>query len=144
MGAPVRARVDVRVRARSLHPSLHLDVASVASLAQTVQPKRPIVFRGMARLTPSEIGQIKAHLHRGLGPSAIACIVKKAVGANAPVQGVSDAKAELEENPAWPCMPFSGSWVAAGGPRERGPWLKMPVGRPGCSTGPDDGSLAET
>ena len=31
----------------------------------------------MARLTPFEIGQIKAHLHHGLGATAIANLVAK-------------------------------------------------------------------
>lgn len=55
----------------------------------------------MARLTPFEIGQIKAHLHHGLGPTAIAGIVKKVDGANVSVQGVADVKAKLEESPNW-------------------------------------------
>lgn len=55
----------------------------------------------MARLSPFEIGQIKAHLHHGLGPTAIAGIVTKEDGTYISVQGVCDARAKLEENPAW-------------------------------------------
>ena len=55
----------------------------------------------MARLTPFEVGQIKAHLDHGLAATAIAAIVKKADGAHVSVQGVCDAKAKLEEDPSW-------------------------------------------
>ncbi len=55
----------------------------------------------MARLGPFEIGQIKAHLHHGLGPTAIAGLVKKADGTNVSPQAVCDAKAKLEGDPAW-------------------------------------------
>ena len=55
----------------------------------------------MARLTPFEIGQIKAHLHHGLGATAIAGLVKKIDGASISVQAVCNAKAKLEDNPSW-------------------------------------------
>ena len=53
----------------------------------------------MARLTPFEVGQIKAHLHHGLGPCAIAAVVKKVDGERVSVQAVCDAKAKLEADP---------------------------------------------
>ena len=65
----------------------------------------------MARLTSFELGQIKAHLHHGLGPTAIAAIVQKADGANVSVQGVCDAKAKLEADPKW--RPRSTSAIAS-------------------------------
>ena len=55
----------------------------------------------MARLTAFEVGQIKAHLHHGLGPSAIAGLVKKSDGTHVSVQGVCDAKAKLDADPTW-------------------------------------------
>ena len=55
----------------------------------------------MARLTPFEVGQIKAHLHHGLGPTSIAALVVKADGSCVSVQGVSDVKAKLEADRAW-------------------------------------------
>ena len=55
----------------------------------------------MARLTPFDIGQIKAHLWHGLGPTAIAGIVKKADGTNISAQGVCNVQAKLEQDPAW-------------------------------------------
>ena len=68
----------------------------------------------MARLTPFEIGQIKAHLHDGLSPTDIAGIVKKSDGRNVSVQGVCDAKAKLEGDPKWRGERKPGS----GGPRK--------------------------
>ena len=61
----------------------------------------PGLSRGMARLTPFEIGQIKAHLHHGLGATAIAGLVTKIDGASVSAQAVCDVKAKLEENPSW-------------------------------------------
>ena len=55
----------------------------------------------MARLTPFELGQIKAHLHHGLGPTAIAALVQKADGAMVSVQGVCDARSKMEADPGW-------------------------------------------
>ena len=48
-----------------------------------------------------ELGQIKAHLHHGLGPTAIAALVQKADGEMVSVQGVCDARAKMEADPAW-------------------------------------------
>ena len=55
----------------------------------------------MSRLTPFEIGQIKAHAYHQLGPSAIAAIVKKEDGTHPSVQAVADALAKLEASPKW-------------------------------------------
>ena len=55
----------------------------------------------MPRLSPFEVGQIKAHLYHGLGPRAIAGLVKKSDGTNVSVQGVCDTKAKLDGDPSW-------------------------------------------
>ena len=46
------------------------------------RPSSPGPLRGMAQRAPLKIEQIKAHLHHGLGPTAIASFVKKADGVN--------------------------------------------------------------
>ena len=58
----------------------------------------------MARLTPFEIGQIKAHLHRGLGATATAGPVTKMDGASVSAQAVCDVKTKLEDNPRKECV----------------------------------------
>ena len=55
----------------------------------------------MARLTPFEVGQIKAHLHHELGPTAIAKLVQKADGEFLSKQAVVDVTARLEREPSW-------------------------------------------
>ena len=47
----------------------------------------PALSVAMARLTPFEVGQIKAHTHHGLAARAIAQLVKKSDGVNVSVQG---------------------------------------------------------
>ena len=58
----------------------------------------------MARLTPFEIGQVNAHLHHGLGATAIAGLVTKTDGASASAQAVCDVKTKLEDNPRKQCV----------------------------------------
>ena len=65
------------------------------------RPSAPGLSRGMARRTPFEIGQLKAHLHHGLGATAIAGLVTKIDGASVSAQAVCDVKTKLEENPSW-------------------------------------------
>ena len=68
----------------------------------------------MARLTALEVGQMNTHLHHGLGPNAIAGLVKKSGGAHTHThahiraRGVCDTKAELEAGPAGERAPGSG------------------------------------
>ena len=64
-------------------------------------PTLPPVLQSMARLSPFEVGQIKAHLYHGLGPRAIAGLVKMSDGTNVSVQGVCDTKAKLDGDPSW-------------------------------------------
>ena len=71
----------------------------------------------MARLSPFELGQIKAHLHHGLGPTSIAGLVVKSDGTHVSVQGVCDAKRKLEEDPTWRGERAAGS----GRPRKTDP-----------------------
>ena len=60
-------------------------------------PKRP----SGARLTPFEIGQIKAHLHHGLSAAAIIGIVQKSDGSPISMQGMVDAIDKLQANKHW-------------------------------------------
>ena len=54
------------------------------------------------QLSAFEIGQIKAHLHHGLGPTAIARILLKPDGKSRwSDQAVADAIAKLEADPQW-------------------------------------------
>ena len=55
----------------------------------------------MARLTPFEIGQIKAHLYHELGPTAISKLVQKTDGECVSKQAVVDVAARLEKDPCW-------------------------------------------
>ena len=55
----------------------------------------------MARLTPFEVGQIKAHLYHGMGPAAMASIVKKADGQFVSKQAVCNVINKLEADPKW-------------------------------------------
>ena len=55
----------------------------------------------MARLTPFEVGQIKAHAYHGLGPASIARIVTKTDGAAPSVQSITDVLRKLDEHPEW-------------------------------------------
>ena len=77
----------------------------------------------MARLTPFEIGQIKAHLYHDLGPSEIAEIVVKADGQPVSVQGVCDAISKLEADAGWRGERASGS----GRPRKTTPALDRKI-----------------
>ena len=54
-----------------------------------------------AQLTPFEIGQIKAHLHDGVGPAEIARIITKLAGPHPSQRSVSDAAEKLREDPSW-------------------------------------------
>ena len=63
----------------------------------------------MARLTPFEIGQVKAHAWHGLGPSEIARIVQKADGSSPSKQAICDVLAHLAEDPSWRGQRQSGS-----------------------------------
>ena len=77
----------------------------------------------MARLSAFEVGQIKAHLHHGLGPTAIAGIVLKADGSHVSVQGVCDTEAKLEADPAWRGERAAGS----GRPRKTQPSMDRTI-----------------
>ena len=55
----------------------------------------------MARLTPFEVGQTKAHAHHGLAARAIAQLAKRSDGVHVSVQGVCDVQAELLRKPSW-------------------------------------------
>ena len=59
------------------------------------------LFSAMSRLTPFEVGQIKAHLHHDLGAAAISKLVTKTDGQQVSVQAVVDVAAKLKANPAW-------------------------------------------
>ena len=60
-----------------------------------------VLFCSMARLTPFEVGQIKAHLYHGMGPAAMASIVKKADGQFVSKQAVCNVINKLEADPKW-------------------------------------------
>jgi len=54
------------------------------------------------QLTPFEVGQIKAHAHHGLGPTAIARLLLKPDGkTHWSDQAIADALAALEADPEW-------------------------------------------
>ena len=55
----------------------------------------------MSRLSPFEVGQIKAHLYHDMGPTAIASIVKKADGQFVSKQAVCNVISKLEADPKW-------------------------------------------
>ena len=55
----------------------------------------------MARLTPFEVGQVKAHAYHGLGAADIARIVKKSDGSAPSEQGIANVLHRLVEEPAW-------------------------------------------
>ena len=63
----------------------------------------------MAQLDPFVIGQIKAHVYHGLGPTAIAEIVKKPDNTHPSVQAVADAIAKLDKTKSWRGERASGS-----------------------------------
>lgn len=52
-------------------------------------------------MTPFEYGQIKAHMHHGLGPKAISEIVCKCDGQHPSVEQVSQAMTKLRDDPSW-------------------------------------------
>ena len=55
-----------------------------------------------ARLSPFEVGQIKAHMYHGLGAAAISRIVVKADGKSHPSEhGVKDVMDKLAKKPGW-------------------------------------------
>lgn len=60
------------------------------------------------------VGQIKAHVYHGLGPTAIAAIVKKPDNSHPSVQAVADAISKLDDNKSWRGERASGS----GAPRK--------------------------
>ena len=54
------------------------------------------------QLSAFDVGQIKAHLHHGLGPAAIARVMKKPDGTSTwSVRAISDAVVKLQEDPEW-------------------------------------------
>lgn len=54
------------------------------------------------QFTPFEVGQIKAHVHHGLGPTAIADLVVKPDGVSYwSKQAIADVINKLKENPSW-------------------------------------------
>ena len=55
----------------------------------------------MARLTPFDVGQIKAHAFHGLGPASIARVVAKADGSSPSEQSIADVVRKLNQNPQW-------------------------------------------
>ena len=55
----------------------------------------------MVKLTPFEIGQLKAHSYHGLGQTAIARIVHKGDGFTISVEAMADVLAKLTDDPAW-------------------------------------------
>ena len=77
----------------------------------------------MSRLTPFEVGQIKAHTHHELGPTAIAAIVVKEDGTHPSVQGVADVMSKLAAYPDWRGEREEGS----GRPRMTSPLLDKQV-----------------
>ena len=76
-----------------------------------------------AQLTPFEIGQIKAHLHHGVGPAEIARIITKLDGHHPSQPSVSDAAEKLREDPSWRGERQSGS----GRPRATSPALDKAI-----------------
>ena len=78
-----------------------------------------------ARLTPFEVGQIKAHMYHELGAAAVSRIVVKQDGKTHPSEhGVKDAIDKLRSDPKWrgaresgtlcPSWP-SQAWLTRGG-----------------------------
>ena len=55
----------------------------------------------MARLTPFDVGQVKAHAFHGLGPASIARIVEKTDGASPSEQSIGDVLRKLTQDPEW-------------------------------------------
>ena len=55
----------------------------------------------MARLTPFEVGQIKAHAEHGLGPAQIARVVTKSDGTFPSDAAVAEVLRKLVADPAW-------------------------------------------
>jgi hypothetical protein len=55
----------------------------------------------MARLTPFDVGQIKAHAFHGLGPASIARSVEKTAGASPSEQRTGDVSRKLTPDPEW-------------------------------------------
>ena len=76
-----------------------------------------------AQLTPFEIGQIKAHLHHGVGPAEIARIITKLDGHHPNQPSVSDAAEKVREDPSWRGERQSGS----GRPRATSPALDKAI-----------------
>ena len=52
-------------------------------------------------MTPFEYGQIKAHMHHGLGPAAISEMLCKCDGQHPSVEQVSQAVTKLRDDPSW-------------------------------------------
>ena len=70
--------------------------------AHTLPHCRPVpALRIMASRSPFEPGEIKAHLHHGLVPTAVAGRAAKSGGNNVSAQGVYGAKRKLDEGLAW-------------------------------------------
>ena len=72
----------------------------------------------MARLTPFEIGQIKAHAEHDLSAPAIAARVIKSDGQPVGRQAVLDVLARLHADPKWRGERAEG-WWAGGCPSDR-------------------------
>ena len=54
-----------------------------------------------SRLTPFDVGQIKAHVEHGLGPSAIAKRIFRPGGGHFSNHAIGDAIAKLQQHPTW-------------------------------------------
>ena len=65
----------------------------------------------MARLTPFEVGQIKAHLYHDMSPKEIADLelVIKGDGEPVSMQAVYDVRDKLDADPSWRGLRRSGS-----------------------------------
>ena len=66
-------------------------------------------------LSPFDVGQVKAHLHHGLGPAAICALVKKSDGKTSwSLNAIKAVVDRLQSEPAWRGERSEGS----GRPRE--------------------------
>ena len=63
--------------------------------------KARTLLSSMARLTPFEVGQIKAHASHEISATEIASLVFKTDGSPVSVQGVCDVIKRLDEDPTW-------------------------------------------
>ena len=70
-------------------PALRLPLLGIAAMSSEHQ------------LTPFDIGQIKAHMHHGLGDRTIATLVMKRDGTAFGHRAIADAMSKLKANPQW-------------------------------------------